>query len=271
MGPAAASGSPTPAQTQEVFRSATTLCWDATLEPFAFELPKACDWISFGSVDSSRPEVKLVAEAWKERDAGNDALQRLVPEQFVRTAIISHIADDLAVGACAGWDTSVDRYHGRVIAARFVSDASLKSRGFALPILVPRVERLDWEDVAGIRRLPALARLRTVLREVEEEASSLKSADDVEAAVRCAYEKRLRGAALAGAGVASIAGHALINMLVGVGAGYATIGLALSAPVVGSAVGAAVGIVMEVCEVTRAKSDRAWIGAMGRIAEASSE
>ncbi len=271
MGPAKAPGVPSPEPMQEVFRSATTMCWDATLEPFAFEFPKACDWISFGSLDSSSSEVKRVAEVWKERDAENDALRRLVPEQLVRSALIGHIADDLAAGACAGWDTSVDRYHGRVIAARFAADANVKSRGFALPILVPRVERLNWEDVGRLRRLPALTRLRAELRDVEDEVASLASGDDIETAVRDAYSKRLRKAALAGGGVRSIAGHALVNMLVGVGTGYATIGLALGAPVVGGAVGAAVGAVMEVCEVTKARSERAWIGAIGRIADASRE
>jgi hypothetical protein len=240
------------------------------LEPFAVEFPKACDWISFGVLARPADEVKNLAKQWKRRDNGNAALERLVPESFVRSAIVDHVGEDLAFGACAGWDVSVDHFHGRVVAARFAGDATVRGCGFALPILIPRVDRLEWKDVVAMRRRPELARLRRELREVEEEALGSGGAhDDIGLAVRRAYDKKLRAAACDVGGIRCVAGHAVVNLMIGVATGYATLGLALMGPAVGGAVSMAVTGGLEIREVVRRRADRAWVGAMGRIADAT--
>jgi hypothetical protein len=269
MGPEKEPGVASDGPLQEVLRSATSICWEATLQPFAAELPAACDWISFGVLAKPTDEVQRVAEQWKKRDNGNAALERLVPEGFVRSALVNHIADDLAVGACAGWDTSVDRFHGQVVNARFAGDASLRGRGFALPILIPRVDRLGWEDIIALRRLPTMARLRSELRDVEEEALEIDASGDIELAVRKAFDRKLRAAACDVGGVRCVAGHAVVNLVIGVAIGYATLGLAVMGPVAGGAAGMAITGGLEVREVVRRRADRAWIGAMGRIADAA--
>ena len=112
----------------------------------------------------------------------------------------------------------------------------MKIHGVALPILVPRVGHLAWDDVAALRRMRAMERLREVLREVEMEAIEVASSDgDLEQAVRRAYDRKLRDAAANVEGVRSVIGHSLVDFVVGTGMGYATFGLSLVAPVVGAA------------------------------------
>jgi len=109
------------------------------------------------------------------------------------------------------------------MAARFAGDATVKGQGFSLPILVPRVGTLGWDDVAAIRRMSAIDRLRKVLREIEEEAFEVAhSGGDLEQAVRRAYDQKVREIIEDTEGVRSIAGHGLAEVLVGVAMGYAT-------------------------------------------------
>jgi len=140
-------GVPSPGPYHQVVHSETSICWLPTLEPFVQELPSSCDWIVLGYPSEMASEFKKVEDRWKRRDDANGALARLVPEQFVRSRLVDSVSHDLAVGASGGWDVSVDRFHGRVIGARFAGDATIQTRGFALPILVPRVGDLDWADI----------------------------------------------------------------------------------------------------------------------------
>ena len=168
IAPEAEYGGPASGPNRQVFASRTSICWLPTLEPFQNELPPDCDWVVFGNPEPMRPEFKNLADRWKRFDDRNGALNRLVPENFVRSRLVDHISTDLAVGASGGWDVSVDRFHGRVISARFAGDAAVMIHGVALPILVPRVGHLAWDEIAAIRRLKAMERLREVLREVED-------------------------------------------------------------------------------------------------------
>lgn len=262
-------GVPAPGPYRQVFASQTSICWLPTLEPFQKELPPDCDWVVFGRPDPMRPESKELADNWKRFDHRNGALNRLVPKNFVRSRLVDDISSDLAVGASAGRDVSVDRFHGRGISARFEGDAAVKMHGVALPIFVPRVGHLAWDDVAAIRRMKAMERLREVLREVEMEAFEVASSGggDLEQAVRRAYDRKLRDAAGNVEGFRSAFGHSLVDFVVGTVAGYATFGLALEAPLVGAAAGATLMGGLQVRKDVRARRERGWIGVMGRISD----
>ena len=120
------------------------ICWMPTFEPFEKELPKGCDWISFGMSGPIGPEFDKLADRWKRLDDKNQALLRLVPEDFVRSRLIDHVSKDLVTGTAGQWDVSVDRFHGRVIGARLAGDATAKATGFALPNPRPSCRGPGW-------------------------------------------------------------------------------------------------------------------------------
>ena len=181
------------------------------------------------------------------------------------------MSHDLAVGASGGWDVSVDRFHGRVISARFAGDATIQTQGLALPILVPRVGDLDWSDIARIRKLKAIKRLREVLREVEAEAFDVaRSGRDLEAAMHRAYTSKVADASDKVQGLRSAGAMGVAELVVGAGAGYATTGLALLGPVAGAGMTAIVMTGWHVRRIVRERRQRAWIGVMDTIADTSS-
>ncbi len=257
-----------------MLNSATSICWMPTFEPFLEELPKGCDWVTFGLPGPVAPEFDKLADRWKRLDDKNQALLRLVPENFVRSRLIDHVSKDLVTGTAGQWDVSVDRYHGRVIGARLAGDATVKATGFALPILVPRVGDLEWDDVKRIRKLKAMTRLREVLREVEAEAYEVAaSGRDLEAAMHTAYVKKVANASKGVEGIRSIGSMALAELVVGSGSAYAIAGLTLLGPIVGPLAGAGATAVtmtgLHVHKIVRERRQRAWIGVMDAIAEAA--
>jgi hypothetical protein len=180
------------------------------------------------------------------------------------------VSHDLAVGASGGWDVSVDRYHGRVIAARFAKDATIRSSGFALPILVPRVIDLDWPEIIRIRQRSEIERLRQVLREVETEAFEVARANgDVESALHAAYRKKLVDACGKVQGLRSAGMMGIAELVVGAGAGYATTGLSLLGPVAGAGASAVLMTGWHVRRIVRERGRHAWVGIMESISGAS--
>ena len=255
---------------QEVTYSQASICWLPTLEPFRRELPGDCDWVEFGFLRPD-PALKELAARWKRLDKKSAALESLVPEAFVRSTLIDHITKDLAVGALGGLDVSVDRLHGKVVEARFANEAALEPRGVALPILVPQIGRCGWDEVATIRRMRALGRLREVLREVEIEAFEVGgTGGDVEAAMRHAYDKKLRGAIGEVESIGLGLSHAVVELVVGTVIGYATLGLAMAAPLVGAAAGAGISTTWRVREMVRQRREKGWVGVMSRISDSVS-
>ena len=267
-------GVPAPGPYHQVLNSATSICWMPTFEPFEKELPKGCDWISFGMSGPISPEFEKLADRWKRLDDKNQALLRLVPEDFVRSRLIDHVSKDLVTGTAGQWDVSVDRFHGRVIGARLAGDATAKATGFALPILVPRVGDLDWDDVKRIRKFKAIARLREVLREVETEAYEVASSGrELEAAMHSAYDKKVANAIKGVEGVRSIGSMALAELVVGSGSAYALAGLTSLGPIVGPLAGAGATAMtmagLHVHKIFRDGRQRAWIGVMDAIGDAA--
>ena len=243
-----------------VVQSTTTIRWSPTFDPFHHEIASENDWVHYGNFEPfSEPWQKLEQE-WKQSDEGNTSLRRLLPEDFVRSQVLDHVSKDLATGAAAQTDVSVDTLHGKIVTARFAGDAALKLNGFALPILVPRVRTLDWETIADLRRNKALVRLRAVLREVETEALAEASAGgDLRTAVHNRYLNKVTAASKNVESIGSIAMFGFAELVVGAATGYATMGLAMLGPVVGAAPGvAATGWAMG--RSVRARKSRAWIG-----------
>jgi hypothetical protein len=264
-------GVPVPDPYRPILHSATSIYWLPTLEPFAQELPASCDWIEIGYPGEMADEFKQLEDQWKRRDDENGALSRLVPENFVRSRLVDHVSRDLVVGASGGWDVSVDRYHGRVIGARFARDATIRTSGFALPILVPRVGDLEWSDIVKIRKLKAIERLRQILREIEAEAFEIaRSGGDLEAAMHAAYVKKVANALGKVRGLRSAGAMGVAELVVGAGAGYATTALSLLGPLPGAGATAVVMTGWHVRRVVRERRPRAWIGVMDAIAAASS-
>jgi hypothetical protein len=262
-------GVPAPGPYHTVLHSKTSICWMPTFEPFKQELPSACDWIIFGNPSDLSEDFGKLADNWKRSDDRNGALKRLVPESFVRSHLVDHISKDMAVGAAGGWDVSVDRMHGGVIAARFVGDAAVQIRGVALPIVVPHVGDLGWDDVVRIRRLKAIQRLRDVLREIEAEAFEVaNSGGDLEDAMRKVFVQKLSAASSGVQGVRNIAATSVAELVVGAGAGYATTGLALLGPVAGAGITATFMAGLHVRRVVRDRRQCAWVGVMEAISNA---
>ena len=252
---------------REVLNSPSSICWNPTFAPFRAELPAGCDWIIFGTSSGSSPEVLAASKAWKSKDGRSDSLLQLVPEQFVRSQIVSNIADDLAVGLGGNWDVSTDGLHSRVFRARFEERSLFREKGFALPILIPNVTSLSWDDIQQIRRHKAVRQLRDNLLEVESEALAA-AGGDIERAVHLAYENQIAPAQRAIDAAFPQATLALGEVVVGVAAGYATMGLGAWGGVVGAIPGAALSS-LAVVSSARAHGRRKWIGAMQTIQKMS--
>jgi len=133
---------------------------------------------------------------------------------------------------------------------------------------------LEWDDVKRIRKLKAMTRLREVLREVEAEAYELAaSGGDLEAAMHSAYVKKVVAASKGVEGIRSIGLMALAELVVGSGAAYGFAGLTLLGPIAGPLAGAGATAVtmtgLHVHKIRRERRQRAWLGVMDVIAEAS--
>ena len=241
-------GVPAPGPYHQVLHSETSICWLPTLEPFQEELPPKCDWIVLGYPSGMAPEFEKLADRWKRSDDKNAALTRLVPEHFVRSRIVEHVSKDLALGASGGWDVSVDRYHGRVIGARFAGDAK-------------------------IRRLKAIDRLRGVLREVEAEAFEVaRTGGDLEQVMRSVFLAKVAAASKDVHGIRRVSALVLADLVVGAGAGYVTAGVTMLGPfgpLVGAAATTAAIGSLHVRNLVRERRQRSWLGVMGAISAAA--
>ena len=68
-----------------VVSSESSISWWATLEPFRNELPRDCDWVEWVYAPDPQGASRKVYKEWVRLDLRNDALQRALPEQFVRS------------------------------------------------------------------------------------------------------------------------------------------------------------------------------------------
>jgi hypothetical protein len=255
-----------------VIDSEISISWVATFEPFREELPAACDWVDWVASEDPKAEGRRLYRDWVHRDERNEALRKAIPEDFVRSRIVQSANRDLVLALGSGCAASQDNLHANVVSRRFEdSHAEWRLTGYALPIVVPSVAGLGWEDIARLRREKGLQQLRGILQEVEGETADVAvRGGDLERAVHHAVEKRLT---IAGGKVDSLLGTAkrtALGLVIGVGTGVATVGL--TGPVaIGAeaAMGAAAGGVLDAREVIRNRNSRRWIGVLNRLRETS--
>jgi hypothetical protein len=162
-----------------VLYSDSVISWDATLEPFARELPAGTDWIHFGRFAKPRPDIERIARDWTPADERNSYLEQVIPVRFVRDAVIGSANGDLALAVAAGWTVTTDGLHSQVIAQRFGDEAGWKLRGYAIAFLFPQIGGWTWEAIADLRRHRHMTRFRAALREIEDEASAEAARGDL--------------------------------------------------------------------------------------------
>ena len=260
----------------QVLHSETSIFWMPTFEPFKYEFPSRCDWVSFGEFGPVNPELQKLADRWKHLDNKNESLIRLVPKNFVRSSLIDHVSRDLITGASANLDISIDSFHGKVIGAHLAGNSQVRPASFALPFLVPRVGDLSWADIYRIRRLKAVARLRGILREVEVEAFEVASSGrDLEAAVHAAFNKKVRHASAGLEGIRPMSSMALAELVVGVGAADIVTGLThlgpLGGPLVAAGATATVMSGLHLQKLLKNRREQAWLGVMDAITVAAQQ
>ncbi len=175
-----------------VIQSPASIAWRATFEPIKNELPRTCEWFEFGH--ASDPQDRGFVLARMDREVSQDEdVKSLLPEPFVRDAVVQGVHRDLLVGAAYQSAVSVDALHGQVLRARIASGDVVPAFGpQALSILVPECRDLSWEDVAELRRHRSLGKYRSVLREVESAAwDESTSVAEFERTVHEEFQKRL--------------------------------------------------------------------------------
>lgn len=226
---------------QPVVSSPTSVSWVATLEPFARELPRNCGWIEYFEAPPMGPDLEALCSRWSRLDRQNPSLRRDIDVRFVRSQVIKGLNHDLALAVGAGAAMTADSLHSRVLDCRLQDETGWSQQGFALPLLVPRVGHLGWDELATLRRDRAIDRWRQVHRELEMEALAVVAdGGDLERAVRNVYERRLRDANAGVEGLGGVVIDAGASLVLG-GAGAAVqavvggplgVGLGLVGPVV---------------------------------------
>jgi hypothetical protein len=244
-----------------VISSEATASWVATLEPFARELPADTDWIGFTRTPEPANNMRRVKDRWDQIDKRNSALERAIPEQFVRAAMIGDANRDLAVAMDQNMAISMDLLHAQVIAQRF-NDDGLAMHGFAAPILFREVSEWPWEasgTCAATRTWSASARSC----DVEQEAAV---GGDTEAAAHHAFERHLADALEAVESIGAVVHKTLRGFVIGGMVGFATVGIAGPLGVVASAAAGAVpGAVLDVRNVIRQHRNCRWVTVYQRI------
>jgi hypothetical protein len=261
QGPGVAPGSMMPA-----ISSQATISWKATLHPFADELPANTDWVGFVQSRDPIGDMSRVTDRWKWADERNPALERAIPERFVRNAVIGHANRDLGCATQHGVAVSVDPFHHQVVGQRFQDDDNWRLLGFAVPILFPQVGELPWEAIADLRRDAEMIRLRRILREVEEEAIAETAAGDIEAAAHHAYERHLAAASGTVDGLGTVIRKTGASVIIGGGTGAATLPLPpLQGFVVGTVAGGVVSAIGNVRGRAQQRRSKGWVSLVQRI------
>ncbi|GAA3518437.1 hypothetical protein GCM10022234_12380 [Aeromicrobium panaciterrae] len=244
--------------------SETSIIWVPTLQPFARELPPSVDWMKYVTSPVTN-SIKKTTDDWRRRDERNDALRELLPESFVRGAVIGHADRDLAVAAHVGVSVMQDSRHRAVLGSRF-ADSDWHATGFALPLLIPDVGELDWEAVATIRSHRAMKDFRRILQEIEQMTLEQSRDGDVETAVRHAMEKHLVKATGKVESLGAIPKAATVEFGAGIMLGVATVGLGGPAALVGgAALGSVVAGMQTAIGVGRTRRNKGWVSVYGEL------
>jgi hypothetical protein len=89
--------------------------------------------------------------------------------------------------------------------------------------------------------------------------------------MHCAYVKKVADASGKVHGLRSAGAMGVAELLIGAGAGYATMGLSVLGPLSGAGTSAVLMTGWHVRRVVKERRQRAWIGVMDAIAAASAE
>ena len=255
-----------PGGIQPVISSQTSISWEATLDPFAAELPPGTDWIDFTRTRDPVDDVEQLARGWTWEDERNAALERAIPERFVRSSVIQNANRDLVIATASKMAASIDLLHAQVAAQRFQDGENWKLRGFAVPILFPQIGNQPWDVIADLRRDRNMTRFRAILREVEEEATAEAGGGDIEAAAQYAYRQHLSGYPEALETVGAVAHRTFTGFVIGGITGFAVSGIiGPLGPVFGAALGAATTTIIDVSNLIGRRRSRGWIALDHRI------
>jgi hypothetical protein len=249
-----------------VVASEATICWTATLHPFADELPPGTDWVEFGTSRDPAGDVQQLAQQWTWADEHNRSLEHAIPIKFVRDTIIKSANRDLALAATTGVSVTADRLHAQVVAQRFNDRQGWNLQGYTIPLLFPQAGELSWKAIAELRHDRNMARFRAVLSEVEEEATVEAAKGDVKTAAVHAYMRHLADASGRLEGIGSSVRRTGIGIVVSGAIGTAT--LPIPTPwgiVVGTAAGAIPTTISDVRNVTRQRQAKGWVALHQRI------
>lgn len=244
---------------REFINSETTISWRPTFQPFANEVSGDCDWLRWVSPQKSSA-AKSLAQQWTRLDSRNGVLAKEMPVEFARRLVIQHANADLSLAAVGGLAIMQDPLHRRVMEARF-QGSSWQAAGFVLPIVLPAVTDLGWEQIAGVRRHRSLGRFRSVLKEVEKEAlEEATRTGDVESATHHAYESYLASAAGEFPGLPNLVKRTVGGLVVGSAIGMATAGwTGPSGVVAGTAVGSIPGLIADGLAVRKVRRRQSWV------------
>jgi len=242
-----------------VLQTDSTIAWTATFEPFAWEMPAMVDWIDFGRAPRLPTELDRMAQDWTKADERSEVLKRAVPEQRTRGVLIANANHDLAMVAGADHAAAVDPWHAQVVNRRLEDDVSWHGEGYAVPIALPQVGGLDWEDILKIRKSKEISQFRDMMNDIEAEVAQRSPSEGLEAAVHRVYERELVKAVGDVEGVAAPFGRAVQIVVFGVAGGLATIGIVgLGGLAAGAAIGAAAGGVFDVRKVLKRRRSSGW-------------
>lgn len=253
-----------PAETDTA--SCTNIAWLATFHPFTKEWAPTTDWIEFVSPSNALGEARVIAQRFSFDDERNAALAHIIPDQIVRNAVIRNVNHDTTLAAENGLAVSFDPFHAQVAAERFNDDDFWKMHGYVVPILFPYVGDLPWEAIVDLRHDKNIARFRSILRQVEDEAKTEAANGDIEAAAQHAYRQHLAEASNALETVGAVAHRTLTGFVIGGITGFTVSGIIGPLGTLASAaLGAIPTTIIDVRNVIRRNRSRGWIAFDHRI------
>ncbi|MHB8488959.1 MAG: hypothetical protein ACYDCS_07160 [Candidatus Dormibacteria bacterium] len=265
MGQETVPGVPSTGPYTVVMQSDASIAWDVSFEPFVAELSAKCDWMGFTVAPLLSDENDRLVRAWKWRDERNEHLVDALPIPFVRNRVIDNANRDLAVATQIGAAVSADNLHQTVMRKRLDDEAGWRSVGYALPMLIPNVGELPWDDIARLRTDKNIEYYRKALAEFEDSVLA-NPGGDIEARVREAYEASLRNAVGRLETMGKFFFHTAAGLSVGLCTGLATMGFSGPVgPIVGAAAGTVVTAGNELRVMRKTRPSKAWIAMDTRI------
>lgn len=255
--------------------SPAIVAWQPTFEPLRPKLPAStASWLHF--VESDPPHKASLTEVyrgskWWDEDVEGE-LQRKLPDDYVRWVIIKHAKADWASAVNQDAAISMDLLHSLVIESGIaVEERRADAGALVLPILLPHVTSLPWDELSDLRKHSAIADLRQTWQEIGLEVLERSQAEGgpVDTRVHEVYEGRLLRAnervdSIKGQLVTTIVGF-VVGEIAGLGA---TAAAGVPVPLVGGIVGAAASWKVERLAAARRTRPHRWLASDSAIRKA---